>query len=82
MARSLPRGIIFAATFVPRTRMAQKSAHRNTANRAPDDGYLLRMAVRRSHWFQSLRPQALLIAAVERMPKEAEIVTEIGQKTS
>lgn len=36
------------------------------------------MASNKSHWFQSSRPQALLIAAVARIPNEADSVTAMG----
>lgn len=36
------------------------------------------IALRRSHWFQSERPQALLMAAVDKIPRLADRVTAMG----
>ena len=56
----------------------QAPAARKTAHRVPADQSWTRIAFNRSHWFHSARPQALLIAAVERMPKLADRVTAMG----
>lgn len=78
MLLSAPKGIMFAAMFVPRIDTIQQKAQRNTAVRVPADQYRSIIAVRRSHGFQSWRPQALLIAAVDNMPSEAESVIASG----
>lgn len=78
MELSLPKGIMFAAMFVPRIKSAQKAAQTKTANLTPDVGYRFMMASRRSHWFHNSKPQALLIAEVDRIPNDADIVTDIG----
>jgi hypothetical protein len=75
---SEPKGIMFAAMLVPRIDTIQQNARRKTANRVLPDQYLSRIASSKSHGFQRLRPQVLLIAAVARIPREAETVTAIG----
>jgi len=93
---SLPKGIMFAATFVPRMLTLQPKAYtydqhsrdkmyggsqlttRRQAKREPPLQYLSMIASKRSHWFQSSRFHALLIAAVERIPNDADKVTAIG----
>ena len=75
---SLPNGIMFAAMLVPRMLNIQQSAARKMAARVPASQYLSRMASRRSHGFQSSRPQVLLMAAVDKMPSDAERVTAMG----
>jgi hypothetical protein len=78
MLESEPKGIMLAATLVPKRLTAQHPAVRKTAKRTSLLQYLLMMASRRSHWFQSDRPHALLMAAVDRIPRLAERVTAIG----
>jgi hypothetical protein len=78
MLLSDPNGIILAAIFVPRMDTIQTKADRKTANRVPADQYLSRMAPSKSHGFHKSKPQLLLIAAVARIPSEAERVTEMG----
>lgn len=48
------------------------------AKRTPELGYLVKMASRRSHGFQSSSPHVLLIAEVAKIPSVAEMVTLIG----
>ena len=69
---------IFAATLVPRIDTVHPAAARKTAVREPAVQYLVKMASNRSHWFQSANPQALLIAAVDKIPRLADNVTAIG----
>ena len=78
MDESAPKGIMFAAMLVPRIETIQVNADRKTAKRTGPDQYLSRMAARRSQGFQRSRPQELLMAAVARIPREAESVTAIG----
>jgi hypothetical protein len=78
MLESEPKGIMFAAMLVPRILRVHADAARKTANRVLPDQYLSIMASNRSHWFQSCSPQALLIAAVDKIPKLAASVTEMG----
>lgn len=82
MLLSDPKGIILAAILVPRIDTAQQKASRKTANRVVPDQYLSRMASSKSHGFHRLSPQLLLIAAVARIPRDAETVTAIGFVTS
>jgi nucleoside permease NupC len=78
MLLSDPKGIMFAAILVPRMDTIQQNASRKTANRVDPDQYLSRIASSRSHGFHKLRCQVLLMAAVERIPRDAETVTAIG----
>jgi nucleoside permease NupC len=78
MLLSDPNGIILAAMLVPRRDTIQQKASRKIANRVVPDQYLSRIASSKSHGFQRLSPQLLLIAAVERIPRDAETVTAIG----
>jgi len=77
---SAPNGIMFAAMFVPRIETIQVNAERKTAKRVLADQYLFKMAPRRSHGFHNglSRPQELLIAAVARIPRAADSVTDSG----
>jgi hypothetical protein len=75
---SEPNGIMLAAMFVPRIDTIQTNAERKTAKRVLADQYLSRIAPRRSQGFHKSKPQVLLIAAVARIPSEAERVTPKG----
>jgi hypothetical protein len=77
---SEPKGIIFAAIFVPRIDTIHVNADKNTANRVLADQYLSRIAPRRSQGFHRgvSRFQELLTAAVARIPRDADRVTAIG----
>lgn len=75
---SEPKGIMLAAMFVPRIDTIQTKAERNTAKRVLPDQYLSRIAPSRSQGFHKSKPQVLLIAAVARIPSEAESVTPNG----
>lgn len=78
MLASEPKGIMLAAMFVPSIDTIQQNASRKIPNRVVPDQYLFRIASSKSQGFQSSSPQELLIAAVERMPKDAESVTANG----
>lgn len=78
IVESDPKGIILAATFVPKIETDQAPAAKKTAVRVPASQYRVIIASSRSHWFQIASPQLLLIAAVDRMPSDAERVTAIG----
>lgn len=69
---------MLAAMLVPRIDTIQQNAKRKTANRVDPDQYLSKIASSKSHGFQRLLPHVLLMAAVARMPREAETVTAIG----
>ena len=69
---------MFAAMLVPKMETLQPKATRKTAKRVVPDQYRVMIASSKSHWFHSSRPQALLMAAVARMPSEADKVTAIG----
>lgn len=78
MLLSDPNGIMLAAMLVPRIETIQQNASRKIANRVLPDQYLSRIASSKSHGFQRSTPQLLLMAAVERIPRDAERVTAIG----
>ena len=78
MLLSEPNGIMLAAMFVPRIDTIQTNAERKTANRVLADQYRSRMAPSKSQGFHNSKPQLLLTAAVERIPSEAERVTDKG----
>jgi len=78
MLESEPKGIMLAATLVPKRLTAQHPAQRKMAKRTSLLQYLSMIASRRSHWFQSERPHALLMAAVDKIPRLADRVTAIG----
>ena len=78
MLESDPNGIIFAAIFVPKIDTIQQKANRKTANLVVPDQYLSRIAPIRSHGFHKSRPHELLIAAVARIPRDADTVTAMG----
>lgn len=78
MLLSEPNGIMFAAMFVPRIDTIQTKAERNTANRVLADQYLSSIAPSKSQGFHRSKPQVLLIAAVARIPSDAERVTDKG----
>lgn len=69
---------MLAAMLVPRMLTLHPAAARKTANLVVPDQYLVMIASKRSHWFQSANPHALFIAAVDRMPRLALRVTAIG----
>jgi len=69
---------MFAAMLVPNRLSDQPPATSRTAKRVPPDQYRVIMASSRSHWFQSSRSHALLMAAVARIPSVADNVTAIG----
>jgi hypothetical protein len=78
MLLSDPNGIILAAILVPRIETIQQKANKKTANLVLPDQYLSRIASSKSHGFQRARPQELLIAAVARIPRDADTVTAMG----
>jgi hypothetical protein len=78
MLLSEPNGIMFAAIFVPRIDTIQTKAERKTANHVPADQYLSRIAPSKSQGFHRSKTQVLLIAAVARIPSDAERVTDKG----
>ena len=78
MLESDPNGIMFAAMLVPRIDTIQVKADRKMAKRVLADQYLSRIAPKRSQGFQSSSPQLLFMAAVARIPSEADSVTESG----
>jgi hypothetical protein len=80
--QSEPKGIMFAAILVPKMETVQQAAHRKQANREPGVQYLVIMASIRSHWFHSSRSHALLMAAVDKIPSDADRVTAIGLEMS
>lgn len=73
-----PKGIMLAAMFVPRIDTIHVNADRKIANLVEADQYLSKMAPSRSQGFQRSKPQVLLIAAVAKIPREADNVTPIG----
>lgn len=73
-----PKGIMLAAMFVPRIDTIHVNAERKIAKRVLADQYLSKMAPNRSQGFQRSNPQVLLIAAVAKMPRDADSVTPIG----
>ena len=75
---SLPNGIMFAETFVAKMEILHAAAQRKTAVLDPAVQYLVMIASKRSHWFQSARFQLALMAEVDKMPRLAEKVTAIG----
>ena len=72
---------MLAATLVPNRLTDQHPAVRKTAKRTSLLQYLFMIASRRSHWFHNDRPHALLIAAVDKIPRLAERVTASGLVT-
>ena len=82
MLLSDPKGIIFAAMFVPNIDTIHVNADRNTANRVVPDQYLSSIAPSKSHGFHRSSPQELFIAAVARIPNDAERVTARGFVTN
>lgn len=75
---SEPKGMTFAARLVPRMEIAQPAAQRNTANLTELLQYRSMIASNKSHWFHTSRPHALLMAAVDKIPRLADKVTAMG----
>lgn len=82
MLPSEPNGIMLAAMFVPKIDTIHEKAERKTAKRVLGDQYRFKMALKRSQGFQRSKPQELLIAAVARIPSEADKVTAMGLVTN
>lgn len=78
MLESDPKGIIFAAMFVPRIDTIHVKADKNTANLTLPVQYLSKIAPSKSQGFHKSNSQLLLIAAVARIPRDADNVTAIG----